>query len=98
MAFIQTIEYSTSRIDEIRQLIDDFRSSTEGTRTTVKGTVCSDRDQANTYITIVEFSSHEEAMRNSELPETTALAEAMAKLCDGPPTFRNLDVLETFEG
>jgi quinol monooxygenase YgiN len=98
MGFIQTIEYSTSRIDEVRQLVDDFRANTEGTRTTARGTVCADRDQANRYVTIVEFPSYEEAMKNSELPETSAFAEAMAKLCDGPPTFRNLDVVETFEG
>ncbi|MGH9178573.1 MAG: hypothetical protein ACRD0N_08470 [Acidimicrobiales bacterium] len=97
MAFVQTIEYSTTRIDEIRQLIDDFRASTEGSTTVVRGTVCADRDQPNRYVTIVEFPSYEEAMKNSQLPATTALAEAIAKLVDGEPVFRNLDVVETFE-
>jgi hypothetical protein len=32
-------------------------------------------------------------MENSNRPETSALAETLAKLCDGPPVFRNLDVL-----
>ena len=98
MAFIQIIEFSTTRIDEISQLVENFRSSTEGTRTVAKGSLCADRDQENRYVNIVEFESYEEAMRNSALPETTAFAEQMAKLCDGPPTFRNLDVRETFEG
>lgn len=98
MAFVQIIEFSTTRIDEVRQMVEDFRASTEGTRTVVKGMVCADRDQANRYVNIVEFESYEEAMRNSELPETRAFAERMMKLCDGPPTFRNLDVQETFEG
>ncbi len=31
-------------------------------------------------------------MANSEMPETAAFAEQVAKLCDGPATFRNLDV------
>ncbi len=33
-------------------------------------------------------------MRNSELPETQALAEKMGALVDGPPTFVDLDVVE----
>ena len=42
-------------------------------------------------MTIVEFPSYEEAMKNNELPETAAVA-AMQKLADGPPTFYNLDL------
>jgi len=40
----------------------------------------------------VEFPSYEAAMANSELPETAALSQKIAELCDGPITFRNLDV------
>ena len=98
MAFIQIIEFSTTRIDEMRQLVEELRASREGQGPAVKGNLCADRDQENRYVNIVEFESYEEAMKNSEAPETTAFAERMAKLCDGPPTFRNLDVQETFEG
>ena len=98
MAFIQIIEFSTSRIDEVRQLLDDFRASTEGRRTVSRGTACADRDQPNRYINIIEFPSYEEAMRNSEMPETSAFAEQLGKLCDGPATFRNLDVIDVMEG
>ena len=31
-------------------------------------------------------------MANSALPETADFAERLAKLCDSPPIFRNLDV------
>jgi hypothetical protein len=31
-------------------------------------------------------------MANSNLPETREFAERLAKLCDHPPTFRNLEV------
>ena len=41
---------------------------------------------------IVEFPSYEDAMANSELPETAAFAERLRGLCDGPLLFRNLDV------
>ena len=41
---------------------------------------------------IVEFASYEEAMSNSDLPETASFAQSLAELCDGPMVFRNLDV------
>ena len=44
------------------------------------------------YVQIVEFPSYEDAMSNSNLPETAAFAERLGKLCDGPMEFRNLDV------
>jgi hypothetical protein len=97
MAFVQIIEYKTSRIDEIEKVVDQFRADTEGRNTAGRGMICADRDNPNTYVTIVEFPSYEEAMKNSEMPETGAMAEKIAQLCDAPPVFRNLDVRETFE-
>ena len=55
----------------------------------------SDRDRPGYYFSIIEFDSYEEAMENSNRPETSEFAAQMAKLCDGPPTFRNLDVVDT---
>jgi hypothetical protein len=48
-------------------------------------------------VQIVEFPSYEEASANSELPETAEVAARLAELCDGPPTFRNLDVARKME-
>jgi hypothetical protein len=96
-AFIQIVEYTTSRPDEMRAISERFRDQRRGTGPTiVRGTVTADRDRPGTYLSIVEFPSYEEAMANSELPETTEFAEAMARLCDGPPRFYNLDVQEVF--
>ena len=97
MAFVQIIEYSSTRIDEIRALVDEFQAGDDGTRAAVRGLACADRDRPNQYVTIVEFTSYEDAMKNSESPRTSQFAEQMAKLCDGPPTFRNLDVVDTWE-
>jgi len=97
MRFMQTIEYRTSRIDEINNLIDDWLASTEGSRIPTRGMQTRDRDQDGTYIQIVEFPSYEQAMENSKRADTTAFAESMGKLCDGPPVFRNLDVLRDDE-
>ena len=92
MAFIQLIEIKTSRIEEVTALVDAFRDATEGRRTALRGTLTVDRDNPDTYIQLVEFPSYEEAMVNSQLPETAELAGKLAALCDEPPVFRNLDV------
>ena len=92
MRFIQIIEFTTSRIDELNTALDEWLAQTQGKRLATRGTQTRDRDRANTYLQIVEFPSHEEAMANSDLPETGEFAARLAKLCDQPPTFRNLDV------
>jgi hypothetical protein len=40
---------------------------------------------------------YESAMENSNRPETAEFAAGMAKLCDGPPTFYNLDVQQVMD-
>ena len=93
MGFIQIIEYRTTRIDELNAALDAWLEATKGRRAATRGTQTRDRDAANTYVQIVEFPSYEEAMANSNLPETGEFAAQLAALCDGPPTFRNLEVL-----
>lgn len=92
MAFIQIIEFKTSRIDEFNAALDEWLKRTAGQRAATRGIQTKDRDQPDTYVQIVEFPSYEEAMANSDLPETSAFARQLASLCDAPPTFRNLDV------
>ena len=93
MRYIQTIEFTTTRIDEINAALDEWLAQTAGQRAATRGLQTRDRDQADTYVQIVEFPSYEQAMANSALPETAEFAARLAKLCDAPPTFRNLDVL-----
>ena len=92
MSFLQIIEFTSSRVDELDALLDEWLERTQGKRTAIRGVQARDRDRPNTYVQIVEFPSYEEAMANSELPETAEVAARLAELCDGPPTFRNLDV------
>ena len=92
MQFIQIIEFTTTRFDEVEALMDEWVTKTEGKRKARRATVTADRDKANTYVQIVEFPSYEEAMANSNLPETGEFAEKIAQMCDGPAIFRNLDV------
>lgn len=42
---------------------------------------------------MVEFPSYDEAMANSDLPETGEFAQRLTALCEGPPAFRNLDLV-----
>ena len=76
--FIQIIEYQTSKFDEIQALTDKWLTATEGKRTATVGTVTEDRDARGTYVEIIEFPSYEEAMKNSELPETQEIAAQLA--------------------
>lgn len=95
MAFIQLVEFSTTRIDELRQMTDRLRDDANAAGAAAPhASICADRDTPNRYVVVVEFPSYEEAMENSNRPEVTAFAQEMAKLCDGPPTFRNLDVID----
>lgn len=92
MTFMQVIEFRTKRIDEYNNALDEWLEATKGKRAARGGVLAKDRDATDTYLQIVEFPSYEEAMANSDLPETSQYADKLASVCDGPPTFRNLDV------
>ena len=96
--FVQIIEIQTSRIEDVeaigrqvrRRLDDGSNSSPE------RGLFTEDRDRQGYYLNIVEFESYEAAMENSGRPEVSEFASQLAKLCDAPPKFYNLDVRETW--
>jgi quinol monooxygenase YgiN len=91
--FVQIIEFKTSRFDDVQALNDSYRSGRAGRGGgPTRVTVVTDRDRPNTYLTIAEFESYDAAMANSADPETTAFAQKMGELCDGPPTFYNTDL------
>jgi hypothetical protein len=95
--FVQIIEFTTSRIDEVKALGDEIRGQVDS-GTVTRGTFTADRDTPKRYLNIIEFESYEAAMENSNRPETSAFAARMAELCDGPPIFRNLDVFDAWVG
>lgn len=98
--FVQIIEFTTSRIDEVKALTEEYRATRiaagDGTPP-VRGLVGADRDRPNTYLNVVEFASYEDAMSNSNDPRTTQFAEQMMKLCDGSPKFYNLDLVDSWQ-
>ena len=97
MPFVQVIEFQTSRLDEFNATVEDWLKESAGWRTATRAQMGEDRDRPGTYVQIVEFPSYEAAMENSDRPETGRFAERLAALCDGPASFRNLDVVRVDE-
>jgi hypothetical protein len=92
MAFIQIIEFETDQIDQGQKYVDEYRTATQGKRTATRGILCEDRDNPGHYVNIVFFPSYEDAMKNSEMPETQELSANLMGLSKGAPKFYNLDV------
>ncbi|WP_338896505.1 ester cyclase [Streptomyces sp. TG1A-60] len=93
MTFVQLIDCKTSRFDEMNQLMDTWVEQTRGKRTATHNLIGKDRSDASHFVEIVEFPSYEEAMRNSNLPETDRIFREMVALCDETPTFTDLDIV-----
>jgi antibiotic biosynthesis monooxygenase (ABM) superfamily enzyme len=95
MAFVQTITFTSSRIDEITAMAREYEagqaSQAPGYRTS---RILKDRDRENAYMVVAEFDSYELAMENSARPETDAFAKKMAELVDGPVTYGNYDEIQ----
>jgi hypothetical protein len=100
MAFIQIIEYQTSRIDELAALGTQFREEMARSAATAKplrGTITADKDRPGYYLSLVEFDSYESAMEASDRPETKEFFGRLSELMDGPPKFYNLEVVDTWQ-
>lgn len=91
--FVQIIDFRTSRFEEGKAAVDEYRASTEGRRANTRAIMTQDRDEPGHYLNLVFFPSYEEAMKNSEMPETQKLAQTLAGLSDGETRFLNLDVV-----
>lgn len=97
MSFVQVIEFDTTHEQEIQRAMDEWRDTTENEHTVTHTTLTRDHARPHHYVAIVEFPSYEEAMRNSDMPETEVLARRMRDLCDGAPRFLDLDVIRDEE-
>jgi hypothetical protein len=93
-AFVQFVEMSTSRFDEMQKFNEEWREKNPD-RLLDWSIVAQDRDNPGKYIAIVHFENYDVAMKNSADPRTAEYAAKMEELCDGPVTFRNLDVVMT---
>ncbi|MHB1432659.1 MAG: hypothetical protein ACYCVZ_11155 [Streptosporangiaceae bacterium] len=91
---MQIVEFSTSDLDQVRRLDDEWEQATEGKRTARRQILVSDRNNPGHSMALVFFDSYESATENSRLPETQDFARKLTALSDGEPVFHDLDVIE----
>ncbi len=94
MAFVQIIEFRTSKIDEMQALSEEWEANAGEDSRARRRVLGQDRDDPGRFLNIVFFDSYEAAMENSQLPVTREFSARMGELADGPPTFHDLDVLD----
>lgn len=97
MQFVQIIRFATDRFAEAELLMDEWAKATRDRRSAQRGVLGRDREHPDSYVMVVEFPSHEAAMANSTLPETSTFAERLATLCSSAPVFEDLDLVRLDE-
>ncbi|MFI6316335.1 hypothetical protein ACIBG8_02390 [Nonomuraea sp. NPDC050556] len=90
---MQILEFNTKRAGEVETLMNEWRTQTQSTRTVKREVMAKHLSRPDHYVAIVEFSSFQEAQKNSKLPETDRFNAQMTKLCDGPIEFSDYDVV-----
>ncbi|CAM5690061.1 hypothetical protein [Streptomyces coeruleorubidus] len=98
MKFVQIIDFETERLDEMEQIFEEagrrFAGRSGGPRQRM---LLKDRDNPLRYLALIEFDSFEEAMRNSNDPETSRMAERVGALCIGERVYTNCDLVDQRE-
>ncbi|MFC9509683.1 hypothetical protein [Streptomyces sp. NPDC057002] len=98
MKFVQIIDFETERLDEMEQVFEEAGQRLAGrTGGPTHRILLKDRDNPRRYLALIEFDSHEEAMRNSDDPETSRMAEQLGALCVGERVYTNCDLLDASE-
>lgn len=91
-AFIQVIEFRTTRLPEFQDVEDRWQDEIGADRTAQWAVTGADRNTPDRYVQIVGFPDYESAMANSKHPVTNRFAEQLGELCEGEAVFRDLDV------
>jgi len=96
--FVQIVDFETERMEEMRALVQETDKRLAGREDgPTHRLVLQDRNQPNRFLVVIEFDSYEEAMHNSNDPETSRMAEQLASMCTRAPSFTDCDVRETTE-
>ena len=98
MKFVQIIDFETERLEEMERVLEEagrrFAGRAGGPKQRM---LLKDRDNPRRYLALIEFDSYEEAMRNSNDPETSRMAERLDELCIGERGFTNCDLVDQRE-
>ena len=91
-SFIQLIDYHTDQPQAVDDLLSGWIAASAGKRTARRTRVCQDVNNPAHYVEILEFDSEQDALTNSQLPETNAVHEQFTALCTAGPNFTDLSV------
>lgn len=94
MAFVQLVEYTTSKPEKVQEVIAEWERATEGRRNARRVVATQHHDDPGRHCLLVFFDSYDSAMENSQLPETHEYARKLRELVDGEVAFSDLDVVE----
>lgn len=94
MAFVQVIDFKSSKPEEVKRVHEEWEERTSGKRTARRVLSARYRDEPDRWCELVFFDSYDSAMQNSDLPETKEYAEKLREVIDGEPSYWNLDVDE----
>lgn len=97
MTFVQLMDYTTSKPEEVQRITEEWESATRGTRTASRVVTLRHHDQGDRYVEMVFFDSYDTAMENSRLPETQEFARKHQQLVDGEVSYLDLDVVRDTE-
>ncbi|WP_327404889.1 hypothetical protein OG194_35670 [Streptomyces sp. NBC_01288] len=96
--FVQIVDFETDRFGEMQAVAEEADKRMAGRAGgPTHRLVLRDRNNPGHVLVVIEFDSYEDAMRNSQDPETGEMAERMAALCTRPPSFTDCDVLDMTE-
>jgi hypothetical protein len=94
MSFVQTISFRSYHEEQVKKLLVDWEAAEKGRSPGYQRSwLLKDRDRESTYLLSVEFSSYEDAMRNSERSETGAWADKLRHAVEGELGYRNYDIV-----
>ncbi|CAL9414115.1 hypothetical protein [Streptomyces sp. enrichment culture] len=95
MKFVQIIDFETERLDEMEQIFEEAGQRMAGrTGGPTHRMLLKDRDNPRRYLALIEFDSYEEAMSNSDDPQTGRMAERLGALCIGDRVYTNCDLVD----
>lgn len=93
MTFVQAIEITTHRVNELNELVDAWVEATRGRRTLTRVLLTRDEADVSRLMMLATFPSREAARENSQLPQTERIFRQLVALGDDMPRFTDLRVL-----